>query len=212
MWPEKLKPFNSSSFSFPGSPSAQLLILVQWNIERGERGCRSKLWSLKHYIRAGTYLIRASVYRPSISISFPDESFALEKSNVDSTETIVAHTDASAEWRPGHTLEGAISIFRLAIRRERIYRRPNPNVSIVSSSLSWPSAVKNLSGWKNSGFGYFVSSRVIALWELSIKEDSEGRIKFPCSPYITHDRYSCVDQESVTERRWSRYIPPFGMK
>ena len=75
------------------------------------------------------------MYRPSISISFPDEFFALEKSNVDSTETIVAHTDASAEWRPGHTLEGAISIFRLAIHRERIYRRPNPNVSTAHHIL-----------------------------------------------------------------------------
>ena len=50
--------------------------------------------------------MRASVYFPSIGITFPLASSAKSKSNTDKSETMVAQTVASAACRPTQTLQG----------------------------------------------------------------------------------------------------------
>ena len=77
-----------------------------------------------------THLIRASVYLPSIGITFPFASFAKSKLNTDKTETMVAQTVASAACRPTqilhkcnlYTFGRRKTFFRLTVFQSRMSR------------------------------------------------------------------------------------------
>jgi len=92
-----------------------------------------------------TYEISPVDHWKTGSTSLPSLSNGLIKWKVASKDTIEIHREASAKYLPTHT------------------RRPKPKGKSIVSSFNCPSAMKNLSGLKTSGFGYFTSSFDMAL-------------------------------------------------
>ena len=126
----------------------------------------------KRIRRQWRHLIMPSPYPLSISISFPDSSFArviskvarhenmkIENVSIRSCLSRVCHVFPNAH--PGGSQFVKLAI--LKFEHDWTHRRPNPYVRVLLSLFNWPSSFKKRSGRNLDPSGYFISSCVIAL-------------------------------------------------